>query len=197
MPRDRRSYDAAYYEKNKERTSIERAAYRNENKEHIAAYGVEYRENNRRQLSAKRAAYYQKNKERIAAYRTKNKDHIAAQGAAYRQKNKQSLAAYNAKRYQTLLNQFYDDYGLKKKGHEHSVCTCCKEADLMMFGTLSHIDGSGKHHRETTNGSRTKMLREAIAVYDPTRFAAECFNCNLAAVRNNGICPHKLSQQKK
>jgi len=171
MTSDRRTYLTAYRENNKERIAVWKAAYRKKNKERIAV--------------------------REANYRKKNKERIAARNAKWYRKNKKRVAAYRLTYHQTFRNKFNDMYGLKKEGHKHGVCTCCKEADLTLFGTISHIDGSGKHHRESTKGSLVKMLRQAITIYDPTRFAAECFNCNMSAVRNNGICPHKLSQQKK
>ena len=186
----KKARDAAYYQKNRER---------------IAARNAEYYDRKKADISAQKTIYYQKNKERIkayqeksqsliTAYREKNKDHIAARKIKYNEKNKEQIVVWRAEYYQALRNQFYDMYGLKKEGHEHGVCTCCKEADLVMFGTMSHIDGSGARHREATR-SPFKILKEALAVYNPSKFAAECFNCNCAAARYGGICPHK--QKKK
>jgi len=197
MPWDQKAYDAQYREKNKDRLAGQAVAYYEKNKERIATYGAEYREKNKEHIAARGAEYYKKNKKRIVAYREKNKERRAPRDAMYREKNKERIAARNAKRYHSLRIQFNDMYGLKKEGHEHGVCTCCKEADLMLFGTVSHIDGSGAHHREVTNGSLTTIFKEALAVYDSARFAAECYNCNLAAERNGGVCPHKSSQAKK
>jgi len=170
-------------------------------KEHIVAYNAAYWEKNKGRLHVQQAAYRGKNKKSLAAqrveYRKKNKERIAARKRGYWNENKGRLAIQRANYIQTFRNQFNDMYGLKKEGHEHGVCTCCGEADLTLFGTVSHIDGGGARHRELTNGSQTRVIKDALDHYNPSRFAAECFNCNLAAVRNNGICPHKLSQQKK
>lgn len=189
---------AEYYRKNKEHIAIQEAEYREKNKERIAARNAKYRQANRTHILAKQAAwreknkehlavyfseYHRKNKDRIAAYREANKEHKKAYSAAYWKQNKAQCSAHNVQYRQTIRNQFYDMYGLPMEGHEHGVCTCCKEADLVLLGTLSHIDGSGNHHKMATNGSLIKMLREAITVYNPQRFAAECYNCNLAAER--------------
>lgn len=112
-------------------------------------------------------------------------------------KNKERFAASMRKYVLSFRIRFYDIYGLKKKGHEHGVCTCCKEADLMLFGTISHIDGSGKQHRESVNNDGVKLLKQALTMYDPAKFAAECFNCNMGAVRNGGICPHKTKEPRQ
>jgi hypothetical protein len=152
---EKKAYRAAWREENKERI----ATYRVENKEHIAALQAEYGKKNKQRLATYQAAYREENKERLAA----------------------SAHVRGEKRRLTLRTQFYDRYGLKKEGHEHGVCTCCKERDLMMFGTISHIDGGGAQHRKLVNGNGIKIFKDALAVYDPSRFAAECACCNMAA----------------
>lgn len=145
------------------------------------------------------AAYRGKNKERIAAYNAQryreNRESILAQNASYREKNKEWVNAKKTEMRRLDRMKLYDMYGLPMEGHEHGVCSCpgCG-ADLVMFGTLSHINGGGKQHRILTKGQFHKALKDAIAVYDPTKYAAECFNCNGAAARNGGICPHKVTE---
>jgi len=107
---------------------------------------------------------------------------------------------------QSLREQVYDMYGLKKAGHKHGVCPCpgCG-TDLTMFGTISHIDSNGKQHREIIGGWAFprykpvggKVLKEALAAHDPARFSVECFNCTGGAIENGGICPHKESKGGK
>lgn len=194
-------------------------AYRAKNKEHITAQVSGYRDKHKDVIATRQSEYYQKNKERIAIqhieYREKNKARITAQKASWREKNRENIAARKAefymrnrerllatasesqkKRLLILRTRFYDVYGLKKEGHEHGVCTCCKEADLMDFGTVSHIDGNGAQHRKLVGRSLFKVLQEALAVYDPARFAAECWNCNSGAAHNGGVCPHKAGSLK-
>ena len=165
------------------------------------------------------AAYYQKNKARFAARyaanRRKNRGANAVYAANYRRENPEFCAAYHlegAERRRAITEalrlQFYDMYGLKKEGHEHGVCTCCKERDLVMFGTISHIDGSGGQHRKLANRNRAKMLKDALSIYNPSRFAAECACCNMAAekygrdvviayfARNRSIRSHKTGSLK-
>lgn len=200
---EKKAYNAEYARKNRKRIAVRSKKYREENKErlkayrlehkvHIAARSKKYREEHKEHYAALYADYKVKNRGRIAAYREKNKERDAAKTAAWYRQNREKIAVREAASLQALRNRAYDMYGLPMKGHEHDVCSCpgCG-ADLVMFGTLSHIDGSGKQHRQATNGSVEKMLKDAIAAYDPTRFAAECFNCNCAAARNGGICPHK------
>jgi len=145
------------------------------------AYQAEYYQKNTKHIAVQHAEYREKNKKHIAAYREKNKERIAT-----------TISVCMKRRMLTLRTQFYDMYGLKKEGHEHGVCSCLGcGTDLVDFGTISHIDGSGAQHREFTNGSALKIIKEALAIYNPARFAAECYNCNLAAAKNDGVCPHK------
>jgi hypothetical protein len=206
---ENRIYQAAWREKNKDRLKARAARYYLKNKERIGVRVSEWQGSHKEYLAAYRAAWREKNKEHLAAYREaskerraayaavyneENRGRIAARHAQYREKNKEHIAAQKAQSNCIVQNQFYDRYGLPMKGHEHGVCTCCKGADLVMFGTISHIDGSGKQHREATNGNTYRMMKEAVAHYDPTRFAAECCNCNDGARRNGGICPHKVKE---
>lgn len=151
--------------------------------EHERVYQREYYLRNKAHIEARRVANKQHqmtyDKERYAM----NKEQAKARVARYWRENKGRIKARKAQQHQVLLNQLYDMYGFKKEGHEHGVCTCCKEADLVMFGTLSHIDDSGCEHRKLTGKNQDRMLRDAIAVYNPSKFAAECYNCNLAVTR--------------
>jgi len=165
-PQKRADIRSIYYQKNKARIMAQHSDWRARNKDRVAAY---------------HADYYRRNKDRIAAYREDNKEHISARHAAYRVRNKDHISARQTKTYEELRARFYDEYGLKKEGHEHGVCTCCKERDLVMFGTVSHIDGTGGQHRKVAGGSLYRILKEALAAYDPTKFAAECWCCNQAA----------------
>jgi len=211
MNEKRKSQQAEYRRTHKDNIAAHKAVYYQEHKERILARNAAWREKNREHDAANKAIYREKHKEHIAAYLTKyrkeNREHLLAVMADWREKNKEYLTSpeyRDAKcdrarqEYLALRTAVYDMYGRKKEGHEHGVCSCpgC-DADLMQFGTLSHIDGNGKRHRELTKRSPIKILKEALAVYDPTRFAAECFNCNLAAARNGGICPHKTENIKR
>lgn len=171
---------AEHYEKNKGHILAKQAAWKEKNQSHVKVQGAAYYQKNKARIKAHAAAYRENHKGRVSVYRVQNKEN-----------QRENQRAYHAKYLRTLRLQFYDMYGVKKEGHEHGVCSCpACGADLMLFGTVSHIDGSGKQHRESA-GNHLQMLREATAAYNPTRFAAECFNCNLAAARNGGICPHK------
>jgi len=67
-------------------------------------------------------------------------------------------------------------------------CQCCGE-DNILFLTLSHVNGDGWIHRSMHTGSMAKCL---IKNNFETQFniKIECYNCNLARERNNGVCPH-------
>ena len=63
--------------------------------------------------------------------------------------------------------------------------------------TLGHNNGSRKEDSariggKYNGGSHTKKLWE-LAIKEPNseRYRIECFNCNIGARINNGICPHK------
>ena len=84
------AYQKAYREANKERI----AAYYEANKEEIAAYQKAYRETNKERIAANNKAYYEANKEKIAAYYEANKEKKWAYHKAYYEANKEKKAAY-------------------------------------------------------------------------------------------------------
>jgi hypothetical protein len=73
-------------------------AYREANKEEIAANTKAYKEANKEKIAAKTKAYREANKEKIAAqhkaYREANKEKVAALHKAYREANKEKRAVY-------------------------------------------------------------------------------------------------------
>lgn len=85
-------YKKKYYEKNKERISIQKAEYRQKNKEHFDIKGAEYREKNKEQIRIQKAEYYQKNKEQKikqqSKYAEEHKEKIANYLREYRKKKK-------------------------------------------------------------------------------------------------------------
>jgi len=203
---DRKAYQLQYQEKNKDHIAAQTAEYREQNKDALAVQHAQYYEKNKDHIAAQHVAYRERNKKYIAAqkavWREKNKEHIATQKSAHYEKNKKRLVAESVartrKRNLALRIKFYDMYGLKKEGHEHGVCSCSGcGADLMMFGTVSHIDGSGAQHRRLVGRQTIRILKEAVSVYNPARFAAECWNCNSGAAHNGGICPHKAESLKR
>jgi len=69
------------------------AAYRQKNKEKIAARAKACRQNNKEKFAAREKAYRRKNKEKIVAYRKAHKAEIAEQNKAYQQTNRAEISA--------------------------------------------------------------------------------------------------------
>jgi hypothetical protein len=88
----------AYHEANKEAIAAKGRAYREANKEKIKARVKVYREANKEKIKARVKAWHDANKERMKAYREANKEKIAAQDKAHRQANKERERA-NEKAY--------------------------------------------------------------------------------------------------
>lgn len=76
--------------------------------------------------------------------------------------------------------------------HYGRACECCGETCLP-FLHIDHIDGSGREHRKTLEGSGTgpKLYKWLIRNGFPPGFRVLCLNCNWGARWNKGVCPHK------
>lgn len=77
------------------------------------------------------------------------------------------------------------------------TCACCAEANPL-FLTVSHTFGDGAAHRLSlgnAKASATKVMRDLRRRGWPKDLGieVECFNCNMGAYRNGGICPHRAS----
>jgi len=83
----------AYREANKERIAAQRKAHYEENKEKVNAYTKAHYEENRERIRAKQKAHYEANKERIAAQRK-----------TYYEENKESLRTKHKTYYDRLVS---------------------------------------------------------------------------------------------
>lgn len=171
MSKAKLDYNKQYYASNKGQIQIQQKQYRSTHKEQISLQQAEWRKNFPEKVANYRAANAPKLREQARQSRMKHRDE-------WNQRRKQIA--------EDLRQKFLMQFGQAKEGHVCGVCPCCGE-DLYHFGTLHHINGDGKEHR--MEKSHHAMLREAIQSQDRTRFAALCFNCNLAAERNGGHCP--------
>lgn len=78
--------------------------------------------------------------------------------------------------------------------HYRGKCHCCGEKDWR-FLTLSHPNNDGKKQRMELGGQNqagNHFYRWLRKNNYPTNYeiVVECFNCNMARQRNNGVCPH-------
>jgi len=80
--------------------------------------------------------------------------------------------------------RFFEMYGGK--------CACCGLADIR-FLTLGHVKNDGSADRRGRR-DHTQVYARAIKKCDPSRYEIQCFNCQGAAEKFNGICPHKLDR---
>jgi hypothetical protein len=170
-PVKQHQYNQSYYARNKPRLDAQNKVYRETHKDQIRDYLADWRE---------------KNPDWMKNYRIANRETIRKQ---IRQDCLKHREKYNKARKivsENLRREFLVRFGQSKSGHPCGVCPCCGE-DLLRFGTIHHINGDGKEHRK--HKCHHAMLREAITSGDKSRFAALCFNCNLAAERNGGHCP--------
>jgi len=92
---------------------------------------------------------------------------------------------------QRLKSQVYRAYGNK--------CQCCGEMNEDFF-TLDHVNGDGARHRIEICGKNSAnpllMYRWIIRNGYPSTIRLYCYNCNIGAYRNSGICPHREAEEK-
>ena len=90
-------YKKAYREVNREQIAAQAKAYREANREKLAEYNKAYREANREHIVKYSKTYYEANREKKAeykkAYREANREKIAAKDKAYREANREKIAA--------------------------------------------------------------------------------------------------------
>lgn len=90
---------------------------------------------------------------------------------------------YKLKRDETY-NIIFKRYG--------EFCTCCGETDRE-FLTIDHIDGNGnKHRKEVKRAGGVGFYQKLVQLGLPEGFRTRCFNCNIAAYHNGGVCPHQV-----
>ena len=93
-----KAYDKAYREANKERIAARGKAYREANKERIKVNRAARYQANKEKILAQSKAYYETNKEKILArhkaYYEANKERITARHKVYNQANKEKILEY-------------------------------------------------------------------------------------------------------
>ena len=89
---------AAAAKKDRKRKPRDRSAWREANKEHVAAYQKRWRAENREKIAADQRAYYRANKAKLAgrqkAYREANPDRAAESRRKWRDANRDQVKAY-------------------------------------------------------------------------------------------------------
>ena len=134
-------------------------------------------------------------------YIAKNRTRLSALAREWRRRNKDSVNARRRERYATDSTRVLDE----QKRHRDKVrarifeiygteCTCCHEKDKR-FLSLGHIKNDGYLDRQKYNNNAHTMYAQAIKNPDLSRYDIQCFNCNMGARINGGICPHKTSSE--
>jgi len=140
-------------------------------------------------------------------YNKYNREWRAAQGKRYKDKQKKrwhdrlnamseverlvfnrKMADKMVKKTTEMKEAVYNAYG----GY---VCACCGETEKS-FLTIDHVNNDGAEHRKqirkkSANG--TQVYRWLIKNNFPGGFQVLCWNCQWGKVKNNGICPHRVT----
>ena len=101
---EKKAYNKAYREANKEKILKQKKAYHEANKEKIAEFQKAYREANKEKIAERKKAYCEANKEKIAernkVYCEANKEKVAEQKKAHYQANKEKILEQKKAHYQ-------------------------------------------------------------------------------------------------
>lgn len=76
--------------------------------------------------------------------------------------------------------RFFEIYG--------SRCGCCGQKETR-FLTVGHRLNDG-HNDRLEKGGQGAVIQHAIKHPDFERYETQCFNCNMGAKNNRGVCPH-------
>jgi len=76
--------------------------------------------------------------------------------------------------------------------HYGWACMCCDDADSKHL-TLGHPNKDGGRHRKMIGEGTSKFRRLCKSGFNtPFKIETQCYNCNMGAAVNAGICPHKI-----
>ena len=79
------------------------------------------------------------------------------------------------------------------------ICACCSETILAML-TIDHIDSNGGAHRKELFGNSQRggyeFYRWLKKHKYPKGYRVLCYNCNVGAYRNGGVCPHEKKEKR-
>ena len=99
MSLNRKAYNKAYREANREELKAYQKSRYEANREEIRAKNKAYHEANREKINARQKAYYEANREkakaRHKAYHEANREEIRAKNKAYQKANRKKLKTYN------------------------------------------------------------------------------------------------------
>lgn len=115
----------------------------------------------------------------------------------YKKVNGVRLSARNKERWREIKYEIFSHYC----GGE-PICMCCGEKN-MEFLSLDHINNDGAEHRRSMRlgkkgggmGSGTQLYYWIRRNKYPLLFQILCMNCNCGKAKNDGVCPHKLSDK--
>lgn len=147
-------------------------------KPQVLARQKDYYESHKAEVSKRHRKYREAHKDEILVYRQAHKD----EARIYRQKHKEKIRLQMHEWNERLRSKFLDIYGRK--------CTCpcgCPES-FEPFLTVGHVLNDGKLDR-AQHGGYHGVLKRAIEHPDHARYGTRCWNCNLAADKNGGVCP--------
>lgn len=165
---ERKVYDLAYYEANRERILARKRIYSQAHKEEKKVYDLKYGPVYNLAHPGERKAY-------AKAYREANPEKLKAKRLAYNLANREELKAKGAARYQAVTAEARRVLGDK------CACPGCGVSESA-FLTVDHIHGRPK-------GSKGVPVLEARASgWDKTKFQTLCWNCNMSKSAR-GFCP--------
>lgn len=150
---------------------------------------------------AYRCKYYLAHREKELSnnreYIKKNRARLSVLAREWTRRNKDRLNALQRERYAKDRTRWRNqqkryDASLKRKLLEvyGDECACCHEKDKR-FLSLGHVKNDGFLDRQKYNNMARAMYVQAIKNPDPTRYGIQCYNCNMGARLNGGLCPHK------
>ncbi|HEV2120598.1 MAG TPA: hypothetical protein VGS11_10930 [Candidatus Bathyarchaeia archaeon] len=120
----------------------------------------------------------------------KHRNYLA--GKKWKERNHEKRNAQHRRTIERLRLEALHAYG-----RNFPICECCSESNPK-FLTLSHPDGDGRIQRKSVviggkNKGGVAFYRALRRLGFPKNFRIliECFNCNIGATANGGVCPHK------
>jgi len=189
MTFDKKSYQKAYYAKNKEFIQIQRAE-NNKKPEVIIS----------NRLTDKKHRNSEKGRKAKAEYREKNKHTIAEKAQIYYIQNKETIATKALERRNKLGKTLYNKLGRQQSKNRleklqqamGGVCKNCLEDDPI-FLQIDHVNNDGWVCKNPITGRREGKLKLKTYLENPKKYQLLCANCNWAKHLNGG----KLYKPKK
>ncbi len=174
-------------------------AQRRDRREYMRAYRARMSPEQKAKVNQGVRVWEKKNPERVKIYRKrdyqKHRDREREYTREWRAAHPGMVGKYCKAQRIRILQEMVEAYGGR--------CVCCGESRVL-FLTIDHVNNDGAAERKGMGDGPTPNNKKGRAGinfyrylkkmgYPQDKYRLLCFNCNCGRARNDGFCPHQLT----